>query len=89
MTKYFQLKIKFLLRFQTNKKCSGCNCNYKPVESKPGLFSGFRDFEDALQYHCALAANCDIIVTRNVKDFKKAEIPVITPDEYLRILNNL
>ena len=52
-----------------------------------GLFSGFRDFEDALQYHCALAANCNIIVTRNVKDFKKAEIPVITPDEYLRIGN--
>ncbi|MGD2034824.1 MAG: PIN domain-containing protein, partial [Bacteroidales bacterium] len=48
-----------------------------------GLSSGFSDFEDALQYHCAIKMDCDILITRNEKDFKKSEIPVMTPDEYL------
>ena len=48
-----------------------------------GLSSKFSDFEDALQYHCALMMNCDIVVTRNGKDFKGSEIPVLSPDEFL------
>jgi predicted nucleic acid-binding protein len=49
-----------------------------------GLNSDIRDFEDAIQYYCALNAECDIIVTRNVKDFKKSAIPVISPHEFLK-----
>ena len=48
-----------------------------------GLSSKFSDFEDALQYHCALMMNCDILITRNGKDFKGSEIPVLSPDEFL------
>ena len=48
-----------------------------------GLSSRFSDFEDALQYHCALMMNCDIVITRNGKDFKGSEIPVLSPDEFL------
>ena len=48
-----------------------------------GLLSDFSDFEDALQYFNALDKNCDIIITRNVKDFKTSKIPVLTPSEYL------
>ena len=48
-----------------------------------GLSSKFTDFEDALQYHCAIKMDCDIIITRNEKDFKESDIPVLTPDEYL------
>ncbi len=48
-----------------------------------GLSSKFSDFEDALQYHCALMMNCDIVITRNGKDFKGSEIPVLSPDEFL------
>ena len=51
-----------------------------------GLSSKFSDFEDALQYHSALALACDIIITRNEKDFKKSEIPIMTPEEYLKSL---
>ena len=36
-----------------------------------GLSSSFSDFEDTLQYHCALKADCNILITRNVKDFKE------------------
>lgn len=41
-----------------------------------------RDFEDALQYYCALDNSCDVIITRNKKDFTFSAIPVQTPEEY-------
>ena len=49
-----------------------------------GLSSSFSDFEDALQYHCAIKANCNILITRNEKDFKDSEIPVMTAEEYIK-----
>jgi predicted nucleic acid-binding protein len=51
-----------------------------------GLSSNFNDFEDALQYYCALKMDCKIMITRNGKDFKESEIPVLSPDEYLKSL---
>ena len=53
-----------------------------------GLSSNFSDFEDALQYHCALKADSNILITRNGKDFKESEIPVMTAEEYLKSLTN-
>jgi len=53
-----------------------------------GLSSNFSDFEDALQYHCALKMDCNLLVTRNVKDFKKSAIPVMTPVEYIKSLQS-
>lgn len=53
-----------------------------------GLSSKFSDFEDALQYYCAIKTDCDILITRNEKDFKESEIPVLTPDEYLNSLKS-
>lgn len=53
-----------------------------------GLSSKFSDFEDALQYYCAIKMDCNILITRNGKDFKESEIPVLTPDEYLNSLKN-
>lgn len=47
------------------------------------LTSDFTDFEDALQYYSSLELDCDLLITRNIKDFKLADIPVLTPDEYL------
>ncbi|HWY11520.1 MAG TPA: PIN domain-containing protein [Bacteroidia bacterium] len=51
---------------------------------KKGLKSKHKDFEDALQIICAYSIeriNC--IVTRNTRDFKGSEIPVLTPDEFI------
>lgn len=53
-----------------------------------GLSSNFSDFEDALQYHCALKADCNILITRNAKDFKKSVIPVMTGEEFLISIRN-
>ena len=48
--------------------------------------SNFKDFEDAMQYFSALASHCDLIVTRNEKDFKNAMIPVMNGESYLQTL---
>jgi len=48
-----------------------------------GLTSKFKDFEDSLQYYCAVKMGCNMLITRNGKDFKESEIPVFSPDEYL------
>ncbi len=45
--------------------------------------SKFPDFEDGLQYYSAIENDQDIIITRDLKDFKKSRIPVMTPREYL------
>jgi predicted nucleic-acid-binding protein len=49
------------------------------------LSSGFSDFEDALQYFSAENFGADIIITRNKKDFRNAQLPVYTPLEYLEM----
>ena len=43
----------------------------------------FSDFEDGLQYYTAMENEADIIITRNLKDFKNSIIPVITAQTYL------
>ena len=48
-----------------------------------GLDSAFADFEDALQYYCAIKSECDVIITRNQKDFKPSVIPVMSAEEFL------
>lgn len=58
-------------------------CELDEVIIEKGLNSDFSDFEDSLQYFSALRTECDIIITRNGKDFKKSEIPVLSPDEFL------
>jgi predicted nucleic acid-binding protein len=58
------------------------------ITIEKGLASNFKDFEDALQYHCALKAECDILLTRNVKDFKESTIPVMSAEESLQSINN-
>ena len=52
------------------------------------IHSNFKDFEDAMQYFSALASNCNIIITRNEKDFKNAMIPVMNAESYLLSLRN-
>ena len=51
-----------------------------------GLNSPFEDFEDSLQYFSAVDSNCEIIITRNKKDFKHSLITVMTADEYLNAI---
>ena len=51
------------------------------------LGSPFNDFEDAIQHHIAAQHNCDAIITRNIKDYKQASMPVLTAEQFLRTLS--
>lgn len=48
------------------------------------LTSDFKDFEDGIQYFSAINKGLKIILTRNLKDFKTADIAVMTAEEYLK-----
>ena len=58
-----------------------------PVNDKTidlALSSDFKDFEDGVQYYTAIERGLKILLTRNLKDFKAAEISVMTAEQYLK-----
>ncbi|MGF7138259.1 type II toxin-antitoxin system VapC family toxin [Roseimarinus sediminis] len=60
-----------------------------PIDDKIidlSLNSDFKDFEDAIQYFSAIENKQDIIITRNLKDFKLSKLPVMTADHYLKMI---
>ena len=50
------------------------------------LDSSMNDYEDAIMVQTAVRVGADCIVTRNLKDYKPAAIPVFSPDEFLEKL---
>ncbi len=44
------------------------------------LGSDFGDFEDAIQYYTALENNIGLLITRNLKDYKRASISIMTAE---------
>jgi predicted nucleic acid-binding protein len=54
----------------------------EPVISR-ALDSSFRDFEDAIQYHTALAGKVATLLTRNGRDYPNPSITVWTAEEFL------
>lgn len=60
-----------------------------PVDQKmikTAIKEKWPDFEDAIHHQSALEAGCKAIITRNTKDFKRAQVAVITPDDFLEQL---
>ncbi len=47
------------------------------------LNSEFKDFEDAIQYYTAIENNLSTLITRNIKDYKHAQITIITAEDFL------
>ena len=45
------------------------------------LALNFEDFEDAVQYACAVAYNVDANVTRDATGFTNSEVPVVLPED--------
>ena len=63
--------------------------NVLPVDDKIvdlSLHSEFRDFEDAIQYFTAIENNIATLLTRNLKDYKRAKITVMTAEDFLLTL---
>ena len=50
---------------------------------KQALYSRFSDFEDAVQHFTAVSHKMDILITRNIKDYKNAILPVKTAADFL------
>lgn len=67
------------------KFLSVANANHEHVQNALSR-NDFSDFEDCLQDECAKQVNADYIVTRNIKDFSKSDIPAVTPEIFLKIL---
>lgn len=44
------------------------------------------DFEDAVMIETAVRSGMDCIVTRNTRDYARAQIPVYTPADFIRML---
>lgn len=56
---------------------------------KDAIATGFSDFEDSIQYNCALDyKKIDVLITRNTKDYRNSEIPVMTPADYLKTVSS-
>ena len=43
----------------------------------------YSDFEDAVQMICALQCKADFLITRNIKDYQPALVPVLEPIDFL------
>jgi hypothetical protein len=68
-------------------------CDAEQLDS--ALNNPVKDYEDMLQYQCALAAGCDVIVTNNKRDFYEfCQLPpsylrrISVASRVLRIANN-
>ena len=48
------------------------------------LNSEFKDFEDAIQYYCAIENKIKSLITRNIKDYKVSKIPILTAEQYVK-----
>lgn len=56
----------------------------EPRHVLSALDNPVRDFEDMLQYQCAIAIGCDVVVTNNTKDFRDfCQLPLMTSREFL------
>ncbi|MBL1175843.1 type II toxin-antitoxin system VapC family toxin [Pantanalinema sp. GBBB05] len=56
-----------------------CTVDLEVLEQALAL--NFEDFEDAVQYACAVAYSVDAIVTRDASGFINAEVPVVLPED--------
>ncbi|MBO5015495.1 MAG: PIN domain-containing protein [Bacteroidaceae bacterium] len=59
------------------------NIDERIVRKSLSVSSQFHDIEDAMQHYAAMQADCNCIITRNIKDFIHSDIPVYTPKEFL------
>lgn len=48
------------------------------------LSSDFKDFEDGMQYFTAIENSIQTLLTRNLKDYKTADIAVMTAEQYIK-----
>lgn len=56
---------------------------------RDAIDSGFSDFEDSIQYFCALdCKKIEVIITRNTRDYKNSDLTVMSPGDFLKTDSN-
>ena len=56
------------------------------IDCRKALTSGVQDYEDAVMIETAARAEIDCIVTRNLKDYAGAPMPVYSPTQFIELL---
>jgi len=61
---------------------------FKPVDMtvqilNQAIDAGFADFEDAVQFHSAVRARAECVITRNPDHFPRTPLSVLSPAEFL------
>ena len=56
------------------------------IDCRKALTSGVSDYEDAVMIETASRAEIDCIVTRNLKDYAGAPMPVYSPTQFIELL---
>ena len=46
----------------------------------------FSDFEDGLQYFTAIGDEQELVITRNLKDFKNSKLPTMTAKQFIETI---
>lgn len=57
-----------------------------PNVIQKALVEQWQDFEDSLQNFAAEQASAEYIITRNVKDYSSSTLKVISPDEFINMI---
>lgn len=55
-------------------------------DCRQALLSKVSDFEDAVMVETAKHFDADCIVTRNIKDYAKADVKVYNPEEFIQLV---
>lgn len=53
------------------------------TDCQQALFSDMRDYEDAVMTATARRTGMDFIVTRNLKDYERSQVPAVSPADFL------
>ena len=57
------------------------------MDCRRAIPSPVLDFEDAVMIETAARTEVDYIVTRNIKDFARSSVPILSPKDFLAALN--
>ncbi len=77
---------------ELKSKIDGCNAYVNCLDISAyhiaeSLKADWKDFEDAVQYHCAKDEEADCIVTRDKSGFDKSALTVYSPSEFLNLFS--
>lgn len=62
-------------------------CDTTAEDTENALFSDLHDYEDAVMVETAKRVGMDAIITRNLGDYEKAGITVMSPADYLMMID--